>query len=429
MINHEIQTISDLSKLETSNIFNKLYDITLTISKLVKTEPISFVLKEIYLKLDIYRMISYLDNPRKKEEKLDFFASLINSFEHFTFKDLINYLDNIESNQDWDIEYSENNHVLEAVKLMTMHKSKGLQFPIVYLPFINKGFNFHENKDFFIYDKKYGLICKTFDEGFIPTYLRYLSLYNSKKEYISERIRLFYVANTRAMENIVIILDESKIEENYDKLVGNYIDKDIRLKYSKYTDLLASTKIRNYTYKNKPVEEINHRQESMDTLSDIHLEKRSFNFETKLIEDKRFSKISDNLLEDKDLEAINYGNYIHKLLENIDFNHLESSLNKLPNKIRESYKKLLESDLFDFSKDLSIYQEYEFYDNNTLGIIDLLLVYQDKVYILDYKLKNISDEAYKKQLLGYYAYVNKITNLPVYCYLYSILDKELKEIK
>ncbi|XFA99201.1 UvrD-helicase domain-containing protein [Candidatus Izemoplasma sp. B36] len=429
ILSHEIQSISDLTKLETSNVFNKLYEITSYLSKLVKTAPVSIVVKEIYQKLDIYRMISYLDNPRKKEEKLDYFASLVNAFDHFTFSDLINYLENIESNQDWDIEYSENNHVEEAVKLMTMHKSKGLQFPIVYLPFLNKGFNFHENKDFFIYDKKYGFICKTFDDGFLPTYLRYISLYNSKKEYISERIRLFYVANTRAMENIVIILDESKIEENYDKLVGKYIDKDIRLKYNKYTDLLASTKIRNYTYKNKPVEEIKYSHEMIESLSDIHLEKRSFNFETELIEDKRYSKISDNLLEDKDLGAINFGNHVHKLLENIDFNHLDNSLNNLPNKIKESYMKLLESELFDFTKKLSIYQEYEFYDNNTLGIIDLLLVYQDKVYILDYKLKNISDEAYKKQLLGYSAYVSKITNLPVYCYLYSILDKELKEIK
>ena len=429
IINHEVQTISDLIKLETSSIFNKLYEITLTISKLVKTEPISFVLKEIYLKLDIYRKISCLDNPRKKEEKLDYFARLINTFDHFTFKDLINYLENIESNQDWDIEYSENNHVEEAVKLMTMHKSKGLQFPIVYLPFLNKGFNFHENKDFFIFDKKYGLISKTFDEGFLPTYLRYISLYNSKKEYISERIRLFYVANTRAMENIVMILDESKIEENYDKLVGKYIDKDIRLKYSKYTDLLASTKIKNYTYKNKPIEEINQRQESIASLSNIYLEKRNFNFETELIIDKGYSKISDHLLEDKELETINFGNYIHKLLENIDFNDLDTSLNQLPDKIKESYKKLLESDLFDFTKELSIYQEYEFYDNHTIGIIDLLVIYDDKAYIIDYKLKNISDEAYINQLLGYKAYVSKITNLPVYCYLYSILSQELKEIK
>ena len=53
---------------------------------------------------------------------------------------------------------------------------------------------------------------------------------------------------------------------------------------------------------------------------------------------------------------------------------------------------------------------------------------QDRILIVDYKLKNIDDESYEKQLLGYKNYVEKISDKKVEIYLYSILNEELKEI-
>ena len=79
-----------------------------------------------------------------------------------------------------------------------------------------------------------------------------------------------------------------------------------------------------------------------------------------------------------------------------------------------------------------IYKEYEFIytkeDTTYHGIIDLLLVYPNHISIIDYKLKNIDDEAYLKQLSGYLEYIKSITNKEVSIYLYSILDEELRKI-
>ena len=92
--------------------------------------------------------------------------------------------------------------------------------------------------------------------------------------------------------------------------------------------------------------------------------------------------------------------------------------------------KLLEN--FDF-KDAEIYQELEFMfekdDIKYHGIIDLMLEYSDKIFIVDYKLKNIDDENYIKQLRVYYDYVKSISDKKVYLYLYSILDNKVKEIE
>ena len=74
----------------------------------------------------------------------------------------------------------------------------------------------------------------------------------------------------------------------------------------------------------------------------------------------------------------------------------------------------------------NIYEEYEFMyeEDNTLthGIIDLLLEFDDKCIIIDYKLKNVDDDAYIKQLNGYKKYIESITNKNTETYLYSIID-------
>ena len=62
------------------------------------------------------------------------------------------------------------------------------------------------------------------------------------------------------------------------------------------------------------------------------------------------------------------------------------------------------------------------------GFIDLMLEYSDHIDIIDYKMKNIDDENYLKQLNGYKTYIEGISNKKVNIYLYSILDDKLKEL-
>ena len=79
-----------------------------------------------------------------------------------------------------------------------------------------------------------------------------------------------------------------------------------------------------------------------------------------------------------------------------------------------------------------MYKEYEFIyeENNNIahGIIDLLIEREDKMIIIDYKLKNINDENYDKQLSGYRKVIEEKTNKLVECYLYSILDEVYRKV-
>jgi hypothetical protein len=57
-----------------------------------------------------------------------------------------------------------------------------------------------------------------------------------------------------------------------------------------------------------------------------------------------------------------------------------------------------------------------------------MLEYKDYIKIIDYKLKNIDEEAYNNQLLGYKKYIESISNKRVELYLYSIMDEKYKKL-
>ena len=84
------------------------------------------------------------------------------------------------------------------------------------------------------------------------------------------------------------------------------------------------------------------------------------------------------------------------------------------------------------TKETKIYKEHEFIskkdDIEYNGIIDLVLENNNNVIVVDYKLKNIDDEKYLEQLKIYYDYLKTIFDKEIKVYLFSILNKELREI-
>ena len=58
-----------------------------------------------------------------------------------------------------------------------------------------------------------------------------------------------------------------------------------------------------------------------------------------------------------------------------------------------------------------------------------MLEYDSEIKIIDYKLKNIEDEAYIKQLNVYYEYMRSVSDKKISLYLYSILDNQVKEVE
>ena len=344
----------------------------------------------------------------------------------YTLNDFIEYLNQvIKTNQ--DIKYSLPVEDTKSVKLMNIHKSKGLEFSICYFSGLHKTFNKQDIKERFIYDNEYGIITPYFDEGITETILKDLVINKYNEEDISERIRLLYVDVTRAKEKMIIVTSLKEEQEIYHQTL---LDQNIRKKYKSFQDIINSIKqnlvkyIKNISLEQIPLSkdyQIKIENKELKENINIKIKEVKLNIENNQIEEQRASKNIKKLLTKEEVSNIEYGTKIHQLLETTDFN--KETQNQI-------IKKLI--DKLDI-KDAKIYKEHEFIfsdeTNEYHGIIDLILEYKDKIKIIDYKLQNIKDEAYLKQLETYKKYIKQISDKKVQLYLYSILNNELIEIK
>jgi ATP-dependent helicase/nuclease subunit A len=410
-------TFDDLKNYQSlSSVFNDMVDISKDIDVLSNIE----ILDSIYHKLNIYKKIGHLNDVASKARKLDFFYGLIEKQKDKSFQDLIDYLDFIQEQSDVDIEYTEKRTDIKAVKMMSIHQSKGLQFPVVYMMGLHKKFNFQENKEIFNFSKDYGILTYTNDSGIYRNYLERLYFRELKNEDISEKIRLMYVALTRAKEEINFVL-QAKESLNLDKInQTNYLE----MLYDGFQ--LESNDIITHIVLPEESEE----KKALKAYQPILY--KHFSYPQEIQDDYRFSKTEKTFLTDDEKQALAYGEAIHESLELIDYKNLEASIKDLPQFIQDSIKFLTNTRVFKSLKSPRYYQEYEFINQidgiQTTGIIDLLIEDQDQMTIIDYKLKDIDDPAYEKQIQAYVDYVKDITNKPIKAYLYSLVNQTLKEI-
>jgi len=327
-----------------------------------------------------------------------------------------------------------------AVKIMNIHKSKGLEFNICYFSGLYKSFSKEDLKGNIIYEKSLPIYVANKKEGTKETFLKLLIQDKIKKEDISEKIRLFYVALTRAKEKMILLLPEKEnLEELKDK--EGIVLESIRYKYKSLGDILYSIPktIKKYTTKikieelhlNKDYQEIKSLNKQIDKkeknilVEELHIE------ETQEKGKEHFSKKINKCIGKEEKKNMELGTKFHNILELIDLKNIEN-INIEDQFIKKRIQNLMQSDLLKTINQAKIFQEYEFiYEKEKKeyhGIIDLMLVYETHIDIIDYKLNDITDDAYINQLKGYKEYIETISNKPVHTYLFSILEQKIKEI-
>ena len=216
------------------------------------------------------------------------------------------------------------------------------------------------------------------------------------------------------------------------------IDDETRLKYMSFSDLLNSVSDSLYPYtKNIELKDLNLTKDynfkrkinfKSDLTSKEKLEVSEYTGEFSEIQSMSFSKNVHKLRTKEEDKNIKLGLKIHETFEMTDFKNPDYS--GMTEFEKQKIEKFINSGILENM--INLYKEYEFIyeeENKEMhGIIDLLIEYEDKFSIIDYKLKNISDNAYIKQLTGYKNYIERITCKDVDIYLYSILDEELSKI-
>ena len=425
------------NKIKETTIYNDLS----TLSDKLNSYTSSLLFNDILDITDFYNKLNKVGDYEEVNVRLKTINSLSSSLSSLglSIMDFRDYLTDIIEN-DEDIKYATYTKEGNSVKILTIHKSKGLEYPICYFADLDHEFNTSELKDKFIVDKKYGLIVPSNLEEIDNSLLKEMYKYDFNREEISEKIRLFYVALTRAREQMIIVLPDKEtrtLEKNNDGV----IEEIRRLSFNKLSSFIYGIKnylysyfegidieklglTKNYLYPKKIV------QETLNNIKD-NINVEEINIENEVVEEKHFSKETNKIITKEENDLMKFGTKVHEIFELLDFRNIDLSL--VDNKfIRNKVEKFLSNDLLKNISNANIYKEYEFIynkDNNEYhGIIDLMLEYDNHIDIIDYKLKSITDENYIKQLNGYKEYIEKISNKEVSTYLYSILDEKVLQI-
>ena len=417
-----------------NNLDNKISKIALELNKLIDIESNSSIYLKALNKFNFFKTISKTNNITNKEHEAEYIYNTIVSLDsiNYDLSSIVTYFEECQNNE-LDIKYKLDHKEENAVKLMNIHKSKGLEFPICYFIGLSENPNVvDENVP--IFDNEFGfttLVNKSEDGDFKNLNSLFITE-KTKRARKSERLRLFYVALTRAKEKMIFVTEdfrESKILVKDDILTFNdYLAFDYKARQDNFDRFIKPFELddlglsQNYHMIKKMGERNNYNV--------IPNYKLNTNKE-EVIKD-RISKNITNVLSNEELNSIDLGLRLHEIFESLDFNNINLDDYNLNEFERNIVSKVLENPVFKDISKAKTYKEHEFKfvldDKLYNGIIDLLVVYQDHIDIIDYKLSDISKAEYERQLALYKEYVKSKSNLEIKCYLLSILKNEIKEV-
>ncbi len=176
---------------------------------------ISAVVNAVYDWLDIFNAVKFFDNSENRRANLLRLLAVVSDFEKNENADLHAFC----SFADKNMEDSKDKSAMapagtDAVRIMSIHKSKGLQFPVCILAECDAKFNMSDSSDYTVLHEKYGIGVSFTD---LEECVKYKSLAKRvvsdaiKRKNIAEEMRLLYVAMTRAEDRLVVFSREDDV--------------------------------------------------------------------------------------------------------------------------------------------------------------------------------------------------------------------------
>ena len=399
-----------------------------------KNKTITQLLQYIYAFNNFY----YASTTIQDKNNLDYLLELAGQFENQN--DIHSFVLQLSKDamQDQTQEASLYGKEDDVVQVKTMHQSKGLQFPIVYI------LSQHEQRD------KHGSSCILLDstlglslKGLSLDYkLKYNSIYHlalqTKKELddLAEEMRVFYVATTRPQKELVIVDTIESIEDFYSPLNAYTLLED-----ESYTGWLLHT----YAHMSDSLVVFDKKQGLYERPLKVRQNNTPYALPTYSKASKAFSsqtasgaKIKLDWKEvslSKNMGTIR-GTLFHEIVAQCSYPYQEKDIIAYADSYGYTLKDhdikqilALNSDALyaSWMKEKHVFeQSYIIEEKNQVvhGFMDLVIYKEDEVIIVDFKTDAVDNEQklidlYTIQLQTYKKAMKKLTNLPINTYIYS----------
>lgn len=302
-----------------------------------KYTPINQLIWEIITDTGYYGYVGALPGGEQRQANLKILFKRAKDFERTSYRGLynfINFINNIKtSSEDMGSAkiIGENEDV---VRIMSIHKSKGLEFPIVFLCGLGKRFNEGDLK---------GKILFHHELGFGPTYINLdnrISYNTPQREFISKKIqgenkseemRLLYVALTRAKEKLILVGSSKALDKKIEKWSGTGKDENGNIKSTyvrnqkNYMDWIGAALINH-----RAGEPLRHYNEN---ILKEDLKEDGSRFKVAIYHREIFEEINDTTLEEMPVKE-----KIDKLLANSDENLGKDYYKAIKERLEFTYK-------------------------------------------------------------------------------------------
>ena len=399
-----------------------------------KNKTIIQLLQYIYAYNDFY----YASTTIQDKNNLDYLLELAGQYENQN--DIHGFVLQLskDANQDQTQEASLYGKEDDVVQVKTMHQSKGLQFPIVYI------LSQHEQRD------KHGNSCILLDstlglslKGLSNDYkLKYNSIYHlalqTKKELddLAEEMRVFYVATTRPQKELVIVDTIQRLEDFYSPLNAYTLLED-----ESYTGWLLHT----YANQINSLVVFDKKDDLYERPLKVRQSNKSYTLPVYTKTSKAFSsqtassaKIKLNWKEvtlSKNIGTLR-GTLFHEIAAQCSYPYQEEEIISYANSYGYPLKDYDTKQILALNED-SMYQawmnekhvfeqSYIIEEKNQVvhGFMDFVVYKENEIIIVDFKTDTVNNEQelielYTIQLQTYKQAMKKITDLPVKTYIYS----------
>lgn len=188
-----------------------------------RVKTLTELLETVYVKTNIDSIFSTMDGGEERAENLERFFQLAADFEAGGQTDLGRFLEYLESMEHKGLLLGAEPSAAGCVTIMSIHKSKGLEFPVVFLCGLSRGFNKESTRAQVLCDKELGIGTMTADA---VRRVRYPSI--SKRAIVSkigtdglsEELRVLYVAMTRAKDRLIMTYASQSLQAELQDMVA-----------------------------------------------------------------------------------------------------------------------------------------------------------------------------------------------------------------
>lgn len=197
-----------------------------------RTGSLSDLIWQLYRETYFYDFVGGMPGGKQRQANLRALYDRARQYEATSFRGLFRFLRFIERMQDRGDDLGTARALGEqedVVRLMTIHKSKGLEFPVVFVGGLSKQFNMMDLNKSYLLDKELGFGTKYVNPTLRITYPTLPMLAIKKKmhlELISEEMRVLYVALTRAKEKLFLVGTVKDVEKQLEKWQATLQNKE-----------------------------------------------------------------------------------------------------------------------------------------------------------------------------------------------------------